>query len=444
MRPALLPALLTLAILTPARAAPVVEAEPSRLVLGPRARAEITVRNAAPGLRGAVSIGTLTPGTSGGDFARFLWTPPADARAPTLVLFAFWSGETPTLSDITVLGLPCAGRTELSIETEPSAQVTVEVAGARFGPRRADRQGRLKLPVEVGPHAHEARVIAELSDQSKIRVLPLTLPPSPWLLALSPESSAEGAPVHALLVVPDTEESPGTELVGDGARIEREQEMGRRLLLRVTPDSSRSTVTLAARTLDGSVRAETTLDVVRAVPSPPVAAPPPRPPPGRWVLGGAIGGYAGGGSNAGPQGALTVGYGLAGLPLVLELELGLRAQSMSTQVGTLGVQQSSLLVFPLEVAARWEAVAVGIFRLGVRGGGGLLFGSHHLSSTFDAELTEGALGWELFGAVQAGLQLGPVEPFLEVRAALSKLSTDHLEARPGGGIFSVGVRGTFQ
>ena len=441
MRPVPLPALLLLAVATSAQAAPVVEAEPSRVVLGPRARAEITVRNAGPGLHAAVSMGTLSAGTSGGDFTRFLWTPAADVRAPTLVLFAFWSVDSPTLADVTVLGLPCSGRTELAIETEPSAQVTVEVAGGRFGPRRADRQGRLKLPVEVGPHAHEARVIAELSDQSKIRVLPLSLPPSPWLLALSPESSAEGAPVHALVVVPDTEESAGTELVAEGARVEREQEAPRRLLFRVTPDRDRLAVPLVARTLDGSVRAETTLEVVRAVAAAPVAPAPRPPPPGRWVLGGAVGGYVGGGSNAGPQAALVVGYGLPRLPVVLELEVGVRAQSMSTDLGTLGVQSSSLLVFPIELAVRWEALSAGNFRLGVRGGGGLLVGSHHLSSNFDAELREAALGWEVFAAVQAGLQVGPVEPYLEVRPALSKVSTDHLEARPGGGVFSVGVRG---
>jgi len=441
VRPAPLPALLTLALVTSAHAAPVVEAEPSRLVLGPRARAEITVRNAGSGLRAAVSTGTLTAGTSGEDFTRFLWTPPADLRAPTLVLFAFWSGDAPSLSDITVLSLPCSGRTELAIDTEPSAQVTVEVAGARFGPRRADRQGRLKMPVEVGPHAHEARVIAELSDQSKIRVLPLSLPPSPWLLALDPESSVEGAPVHALVVVPDTEESAGTEIAADGAKVEQLQSLGRRLMVRIVPERGRSSVPLVARTLDGSTRAQATLEVVRAVAPAAVEAPPPAPPAGRWVLGGAIGGYVGGGSNAGPQGGLTVGYGLPRLPLVVELEVGVRSQSMSTQVGTLGVQTSSLLVFPIELALRWEAVSAGNFRLGVRGGGGVLAGSHHLSSTFDAALSEGALGWELFAAVQAGLQVGPVEPYLEVRAALSKVSTDHLEAHPGGGVFSVGVRG---
>ena len=48
--------MLMLAVATSAQAAPVVEAEPSRLVLGPRARAEITVRESGPGLHGAVSI----------------------------------------------------------------------------------------------------------------------------------------------------------------------------------------------------------------------------------------------------------------------------------------------------------------------------------------------------------------------------------------------------
>ncbi|HZX41959.1 MAG TPA: hypothetical protein VFE93_08990, partial [Myxococcaceae bacterium] len=270
MRPVPLSAFLTLSVFTSAHAAPVVEAEPSLVVLGPHARAEITVRDAGPGLHAAVSTGVLTEAISAEDFTRYIWVPPADARAPTLVTFAFWSGDAPALSDITVLSLPCAGRTELAIETEPSAQVTVEVAGARFGPRRADRQGRLKMPVEVGPHAHEARVIAELADQSKIRVLPLNLPPSPWLLALVPESSMEGAPVQALVVVPDTEESAGTEVVAEGAKIEREQEAGRRLLLRITPERGRSSVPLVARTLDGSVRAQKTLEVVRAVPPAPV------------------------------------------------------------------------------------------------------------------------------------------------------------------------------
>jgi hypothetical protein len=226
--------------------------------------------------------------------------------------------------------------------------------------------------------------------------------------------------------------------------VEPLQTIGRRLLYRLVPDPSRNSVALLARTLDGSVRAQRSLEVVRATVPLTLPPPPPEPPAARWVLGGAIGGYVAGGANAGPEGSITLGYGLPGLPLVVELEVGLRAQWMSTQVGTLGVQSSTLLVFPIDLALRWQALAVARFRLSVRGGGGLLVASHQLSSTFDAGLSQGALGWELFAAVQGGLQLGPVEPYLEVRGSLSEVSTGQLDAHPGGAMFSIGVRGEFR
>ena len=444
LRSALASALLTL-VASAARAAPVVEAEPSRVVLGPKARVEITVRDAGPGLRGAVSMGTLAPGPQAEGVRRFIWTPPADARAPVLVLLAFWDVETPTLSDITVLGLPCAGRTELAIDTEPFAKVTVEVAGSRFGPRKADGQGRLRVPVEVPPNIHEARVVAELSDQSKVRVLPLTTTPSPWLLAFAPEKSADHRPVRALILVPDTEESPGTEVVAEGARVDIEQQAPRRLLVRVSPGSSVQRVPVAARTLDGSVRAIGTLEIV----PPPAQAlapsePPPPPRPLRWDLGGAVGGFVGGGANSGPAAAVTVGLGLPSLPLVVELEVGVRGASMSVPMSPLGIQRSSLLVVPVELALRWEALSFRNLRLAVRTGGGILFGSHRLESTFDTAFTEGALGYEIFAAVQAGLAAGPVEPYVELRGSLATMSTAHLDAHPGGGVFLIGVRGGFE
>src|SRR5262249_9078861 len=65
-------------------------------------------------------------------------------------------------------------------------------------------------------------------------------------------------------------------------------------------------------------------------------------------------------------------------------------------------------------------------------------------STFDASFTEGALGYEVFTALQAGLATGPVEPYIELRGSLSAISTPHLDAHPGGGVFLIGVRGGFQ
>ena len=367
LRSALASAVLALAA-SAARAAPVVEAEPSRVVLGPKARVEITVRDAGPRTPGGGLGGHAGARPEGrGASARFVWTPPADARAPVLVLLAFWDVEAPTLSDVTVLGLPCAGRTELAIDTEPGARVTVEVAGSRFGPRKADAQGRLRVPVEVPPNVHEARVVAELSDQSKVRVLPLTTVPSPWLLAFTPQQSVDRRPVRALLVVPDTEESPGTEVVADGARVDIEQQAARRLLVRLTPGRRSQRIPVAARTLDGSVRAIATLEVVRIRwrRCPPEPARPPR--PLRWDLSGAVGGFVGGGANSGPAVAVTVGLGLPALPLVVELEVGVRGASLSVPMSGLGVQRSSLLVVPLELGAPLGgagATATSVWRCG--------------------------------------------------------------------------------
>jgi len=157
-----------------------------------------------------------------------------------------------------------------------------------------------------------------------------------------------------------------------------------------------------------------------------------------------VGGFVGGGANSGPAAAVTVGLGLPSLPLVVELEVGVRGASMSVPMSPLGIQRSSLLVVPVELALRWEALSFRNLRLAVRTGGGILFGSHRLESTFDTAFTEGALGYEIFAAVQAGLAAGPVEPYVELRGSLATMSTAHLDAHPGGGVFLIGVRGGFE
>ena len=92
----------------------------------------------------------------------------ADARAALVLcativaIFPIVSSTTLGLRSVTTLPLPCSGRTELAIDTEPSARVTVEIGGAHFGPRRADARGKLRMPVEVAPSAREARITAEV------------------------------------------------------------------------------------------------------------------------------------------------------------------------------------------------------------------------------------------------------------------------------------------
>ncbi len=43
------------------------------------------MRDAGPGLHAAVSTGVLTEAISAEDFTRYIWVPPADARAPQVV-----------------------------------------------------------------------------------------------------------------------------------------------------------------------------------------------------------------------------------------------------------------------------------------------------------------------------------------------------------------------
>ena len=123
-----------------AQAAPLVEAEPSRVVLGAGTQVRITVRGAGGALHGVASAGTLVSTGTDGATEHFLWTPP-EPRAPFVAVMAFWEGGPLSLGSVTTLTLPCSGRIELSIDTEPTARVTVEISGAHFGPRRADPRG---------------------------------------------------------------------------------------------------------------------------------------------------------------------------------------------------------------------------------------------------------------------------------------------------------------
>jgi hypothetical protein len=91
---------------------------------------------------------------------------------------------------------------------------------------------------------------------------------------------------------------------------------------------------------------------------------------------------------------------------------------------------------------RWEALQYRNFRLSTRVGR-CAFGNHRPNLT-STPYSEGALGYEVFAAIQTGLAAGPVEPYIELRGSVSAMSTDHLDAHPGGGVFLIGVRGTFE
>jgi hypothetical protein len=420
-----------------AQAAPLVEAEPSRVVLGAGTQVRITVRGTGGELHGVASAGTLVPEPVEQGAVRFVWTPPA-THAPFVAVFAFWEGRPLSLGNVTTLTLPCSARTELGIDTEPGARVTVEIAGAHFGPRRSDGHGRLRMPVEVPPSAHEARITAEVGEQGKVRVVPLPVTLSPWLWILEPTEVVQGATGQAMLVAPE-EIGPGFVVRSSGGQLERQSADATRVLYRVVPSEGASGVVLeAAFAAETSPRASAIVKV-QAAPAeaaPAVSVPVPQ---GRQLgLGAALGAFYAGGSNIGPAFAATVSLAPWRIPLFLELELGVRAAWFSNGVSGLGTTSTTLVFFPIEVAVRGPAWSHGAWSVDLRAGGGLLLGTNWISSDFAQSSSAAMTGWEVFGAVQVSYRAGALLPYLEVRGAYSVITGTGVSANPGGLVVLVG------
>jgi hypothetical protein len=422
-------------------AAPLVEAEPSRVVLGASTQVRITVRGAGGPLRGVASAGTLVSGSAEQGAVHFLWTPPA-ARAPFVAVFAFWEGGSLGLSTVTTLTIPCSARTELAIDTEPGARVTVEIAGAHFGPRRSDTRGRLRMPVEVPPLAHEARITAEVGEQGKVRVVPLPVATNPWVWLVEPATLRPDTEGQAMLVAPE-EIPPELVLRSSGGRLERQAAEPDRVLYRVIAQTDASRVTLEAAVAgEGTPRASATVAVL----APSVEVPTPlraSAPAGRQLeLSAAVGVFYAGGNNVGPAFAATFSVAPWRMPLYLELELGVRAAWFSSPVSGLGNASSTLVVFPIELAVRGAVWRAGRWSVELRAGGGLLLGTNWVSSDFGQSSAQAATGWELFGAAQVSYQAGTFLPYAEVRGAYAVATGTGLTTNPGGLVFLVGFHWT--
>ncbi len=423
---------------TGAEAAPLVEAEPSRVVLGAGMQVRITVRGTTGGsLHGVASAGTLVPLENDAGTAHFLWTPP-EPRAPFIAVMAFWEGGPLTLGSVTTLTLPCSARTELAIETEPGARVTVEIAGAHFGPRRADGRGKLRMPVEVAPMAHEARITAEVGEEGKVRVIPLPTAPSPWLWAVEPTALGAGTDGQAMLVAPEEIDSHLV-LRTTGGQLEREAAEANRVLYRVTPQPGKSRVTLdAAPAGEETSRASAAVEVLPPPPAVTLAAPPTEPGGRQLEVGAALGVFWAGGQNVGPAFSASLAIAPWHFPLYLELELGIRGAWFSNAVPGLGTAFSTLVVFPIDVGARGPVWASGPWAVELHAGGGLLLGTNWVSSDFGQGSSAPVAGWEAFGGAQLSYRAGAFLPYAELRGAYAVVTGSGVTANPGGLLILLG------
>jgi hypothetical protein len=155
------------------------------LVLGVDADVTVDVEVVGPGSDGATptrvfaTVGALEmPAATGapGHFrARYL--PPAE-RYPQVALLVVEVGiGAQRLRG--VARLPLHGSTEMALRTDPSAQVTLRVGERSFGPVAADRQGHVKIPIEVPPGLRVG-VARAVDHDGNVRETEVDLQPAPF------------------------------------------------------------------------------------------------------------------------------------------------------------------------------------------------------------------------------------------------------------------------
>jgi hypothetical protein len=153
-----LPAPTTIVTLTP---------EPRSLTLGvdDKARIDVTITGdgAALAVPGAIeaTVGTvepLTPGATPGSFTTVFHVPSDRRPQAALVSLEVTLPSGARLRGTTVIELPA--RTKFPFRTDPSAIVTLSVAGRSFGPVTADGRGNVAIPIVVPPGVETAQATA--------------------------------------------------------------------------------------------------------------------------------------------------------------------------------------------------------------------------------------------------------------------------------------------
>ena len=142
-----------------------VRVEPPALTFGPAAAPLEFVAPGATAVRvwcgncddGGGAISAAEPNGPGRFRARFTFP---NERFPRVVLLAVEERSGSGERQLDWVALPLLANATLRIETKPRAQVTVSIGSRTFGPRPANAQGRLALPVVVPPGYPSASVVA--------------------------------------------------------------------------------------------------------------------------------------------------------------------------------------------------------------------------------------------------------------------------------------------
>ncbi len=422
--------------------APVATVRPALVTLGSGEKVSVSVRVSRSGtrLRAVANVGHLAgPDDPAASEQQFTWSSPT-TRFPQTALLLFWIEEPDSPPEVASVRIPLVGRTILQVNTEPGAEVRVQVAKASFGPMRADRRGQVAIPIDVPPGILTAQVAAESHDRLTTRAAPLHVPSAnPLAAALSPDPIIHSE--SSWLIVAHTGLLNPSQLQVDvvGGTAQRATVLPDRVLFRITPSATskhvRATAALSDQP-DARAEAEADIETRGRVESDAWLSPP------RWSAGASIGGFYGGGSNSGLALALDGSYALPfdGNRFSVDAEVGFRSAGLSAAVAGLGRIDSSVSAVLLELALRAFILHRGHWAVLARIGGGAMPFRSSARSDFQPSFTQSRLGYEAFVAGQIGYQLKGFELLAELRGALAPASTMNLDARLGGGVLMLGAR----
>lgn len=428
-----------------AAAGPQVRAEPARVLLGrdTSVALEVRVPEGSGPVKAAASSGTFAQAeVEGGAVRAFQWTPP-EVRYPLAAILVFWVERGAAPPEVAVVRIPLLGRTDMPIITDPGAEVVVEIDGARFGPVKANRGGKVKVPVEVPPGVEQARVLATRGELKTDRVAPLEVPPHKPLVAVFTPQPLPRAGGWLVVAGEGKVDASVLELVPQGARFE--PQAGTPLLYRVKPEKAAQAISVEVKRRGARDSAQARASVTGEDPGPePVEPPAPvafvRTSPLSMHL--LVGGFFAGGANSGPLAALGVSYQLPvwNGRLDAELELGLRQASLEARIDDIGTVRSSVLAGPVLASARAALYGRSAFTLYGRAGLGLMPFRHAVSSDFQAGFSESKVGLMAFVSAQGAYRFGRVSGLVELRGEYGPAHTPQLEAQLGGVGVSLGLR----
>jgi hypothetical protein len=185
------------------------------IILGTDADATIDVEVTGPGAealaptRTFATVGTLEAprptGVPGRFTARYL---PPDDRFPEVALLVVELGNgAQRLRGVARLALH--GTTEMPLRTSPLAQVTLRVGEQWFGPVTADKQGHVKIPIEVPPGLRFGTARA-IDHNGNVKETEVDLQPAPWrrVLIVAPPLLEVGSFVEVAVLALDPVGAP--------------------------------------------------------------------------------------------------------------------------------------------------------------------------------------------------------------------------------------------